>query len=163
MTITAPDRQGWTGWTLSTPGGDNQRKNTPQNPKFDDFPQERRFVPRQGGWTCPPCPPLRHWMSTLRDRGITANVDNGTVHLDGPDIDSRDIAWLTRHHDALLVAANGTHFDWWAGVTTGNHQPDIDLPDIGCAVAGCPCDTRHYSHDGIPFCHNHNPDWWYAR
>ena len=163
MTFTDMAARGGQKWTCPPLGGQQAAEKASQTLKRTTSRRKTVLSTTQGGGHVHFCPPLSTWLSTLRDRGITATVDNQLVHLDGPGVTGRDIDWLTRHHDALLTAAAGTHPDWWTGVTAGEHQPGTDLPDIGCAVLDCPRDTRHYSPDGIPFCGHHNPDWWWAR
>lgn len=108
---------------------------------------------------------LTDWLHTLRARGITATATDGVVHLDGPATDL-DRAWLDRHHDALLVAAAGTHPAWWAAVRDPTRwHDDLTLPawpDLSCAVRDCPGQLGHYSPDGLPYCAGHHPELWHA-
>ena len=163
MTATDTAARGGQKWTCPPQGGQPNVETPSKTIKCSTSRRKTVLSTTRGGGHVHFCPPLADWLSTLRQRGITATVHDHTVHLDGPNITDTDLAWLTRHHDALTTAAAGTHPDWWAGVTTGNHTPDADLPDLDCAVHNCPGDLRHYSDDGIPFCADHNPDWWWTR
>lgn len=100
------------------------------------------------------------WLTTLRDRNITATVTDDTVHLHGP-VTPLDPAWLDRHHDAFLHAT--THPTWWTAVLTRTvDQLDADDAPDGCLARACPGELVHYTPDALPFCADHNPTWWSA-
>lgn len=100
------------------------------------------------------------WIDTLRTRGITATIDGSRVDLNGPFV-GLDGSWLSRYHDTFLHAA--AHPAWWAAIV--NRQTHLlhpnDTPDR-CVARGCPGELEHYTPDAVPFCADHNPDWWTA-
>jgi len=160
MTFTDTAARGGQKWTCPPLGGQQAAEKASQTLKRTTSRRKTVLSTTQGGGHVHFCPPLSTWLSTLKQRNITATLQDSHVTLDGDNITANDTAWLTRHHDALAVGATGTHPHWWTGITTGEHTIGEQIPTFGCAVLNCDRNLAHYSQDGVPFCDHHNPDWW---
>lgn len=170
MTSSTTQQKGWPKVAMATPGGGREHRNTPQNPKMDQFAKEKADGHHNGGWPWPPLatpsgdrrpPPLSTWLNTLRERDITLVAAGTGAHLAGNTEHAccHDNDTLDHYAHALQLAATGTHPAWWEHVCGRRPAADLTVDDIPwqCVTCGDP-DVWLLNDHLEPTCHTHTPE-----